>query len=170
MDSRNVAARHELRLSNAGQRDLLRAFAAQGATLRTPARGVSMQPLICDRDILTIVPLANHAPRAGDVIAFTLPGSGKLTIHRVVARTEGGWILRGDSSAQDDGVIPRSEMIGIVTRVERQGRAVRLCLGPAAGCIAALRRQAGIRFLRRLAALPWHAGRKIARRFVQACF
>jgi hypothetical protein len=46
----------ELRLSNPGQRELLRAVAERGAALCTTVRGFSMSPFICDEDVLTIAP------------------------------------------------------------------------------------------------------------------
>lgn len=99
-----------------------------------------MAPLIRDGDVLTVAPLDQREPRAGDVVAFVTPREGRLAIHRVVARVEAGWVLRGDNAPHADGIVLRGDMLGVVTRVEREGRAVRLGLGPEAVVIAMLSR------------------------------
>jgi len=130
----------ELHLSNLGQLELLRGMVERGRPLRTTVRGFSMSPFICDDDVLTIVPMNSRAPRVGEVVAFTLPDSGRLAIHRIVARAGTGWLLRGDNCPETDGVVARENIIGRVVRVERQGRQVRLGLGAEARLIAWLQR------------------------------
>jgi signal peptidase I len=130
----------ELHLSNLGQLELLRGMVEHGRTLRTTVRGFSMSPFIRDNDVLTIVPMNTRAPRVGEVVAFTLPNSGQLAIHRIVARAGTGWLVRGDNCPETDGVVARENIIGRVLRVERQGREVRLGLGAEARLIAWLQR------------------------------
>ena len=126
----------ELHLSNLGQLELLRATVEAGIPLRTRVRGFSMSPFIRDDDVLTIVPMNSCAPRSGEVVASTLPDSGRLAIHRVIVRMGTGWLVGGDNCPQADGVILRENMIGRVVRVERQGHEVRLGLGAEARLIA----------------------------------
>jgi ribosomal protein S18 acetylase RimI-like enzyme len=144
----------ELRLSNLGQLELLRGVTERGVPLRTSVRGFSMSPFIRDRDVLTIAPLDSRDPRPGEVIAFTLPGSGRLAVHRVVARRGAGWLVRGDNCPEADGVITRDEMLGRVVRVERGGREVRLGLGAQGAWIAALNRGEALTRLRAFSRLP----------------
>lgn len=130
----------ELRLSNLGQLELLRGMVARGVPLRTTVRGFSMAPFIRDEDVLTITPLNGRAPRLGEVVAFVQPDTGRLAIHRVIAAVGAGWLMRGDNSPEPDGIVPRENLLGVVTRVERNGRDVRLGLGAERGLIALLLR------------------------------
>lgn len=130
----------ELHLSNLGQLELLRGMVERGRPLRTTVRGFSMSPFIRDDDVLTIVPVNSRAPRVGEVVAFTMPASGRLTIHRILARAGTGWLVRGDNCLETDGVVARENIIGRVVRVERQGRQVRLGVGAEARLIAWLQR------------------------------
>jgi ribosomal protein S18 acetylase RimI-like enzyme len=148
----------ELRLSNLGQLELLRAVNERGVPLRTTARGFSMHPFIRDRDVLTIAPLHDRGPRVGDVAAFILPDTGRLAIHRIVGKNVRGWLLKGDNCEQADGVVVRENLIGRVTRIERKGRDVRFGLGPEGRWIALLNRgqalmrlKGFLRLLRRVA-------------------
>jgi hypothetical protein len=93
----------ELRLSNLGQLALLRGMAERGVPLRTTVRGFSMAPFIRDEDVLTIKPLNGRAPRPGEVVAFTLPHTGRLAIHRVIAAVDEARIIRGDNRPEPDG-------------------------------------------------------------------
>jgi GNAT superfamily N-acetyltransferase len=127
-----------LRLSNAGQSELLRGFAERGKTLRMRALGASMHPFIRNGDTLTLSPPGSSVPRIGEVFAFCLPGSGRLVIHRIVARRKGGWLTRGDNSRIPDGIIRDDLLIGRVTAVERCGRTVRWGGGPGGRVIALL--------------------------------
>ena len=86
----------ELHLSNLGQMQLLRSAAERGVPLRMMVRGFSMTPCIRDGDVLTIAPLRGSVPRVGEVVAFSMPDTGRLAIHRVIARLGTGWLMRGD--------------------------------------------------------------------------
>ena len=96
--------------------------------------------------------------RVGEVVAFTLPGTGKLAIHRVVAREGAGWLLRGDNCLEGDGVVMSDQIVGRVVRVERNGRDVRLGTGVGGAWVAALNRGDGLMRLR----ASWHVPRRAA--------
>jgi hypothetical protein len=130
----------ELHLSNLGQAELLRAATERGVPLRTRARGFSMSPFIRDEDVLTIAPMNGRAPRVGEVVAFVHPDSGRLAIHRVIARVAAGWLARGDNCPKPDGVVPPGAILGVLIRVERDGRHARLGLGAEGWLIAWLQR------------------------------
>jgi hypothetical protein len=130
----------ELHLSNLGQLELLRATVERGIPLRTRVRGFSMAPFIRDDDVLTIVPMNGRAPRLGEVVAFVHPETGRLAIHRVIARVATGWLVRGDNCPKPDGVTLRENIVGRVVCIERKGCKVRLGLGVEARLIAWLQR------------------------------
>ncbi len=170
----------ELHLSNPGQLELLRGMVERGVPLRTTVRGSSMSPFIRDEDVLTIAPMHARALRVGEVVAFVQPDTGRLAIHRIIARMGADWLVRGDNCLAADGVVARESIIGRVTRVERQGRVVRFGLGGEMRVLAWLvrgevllhivalwyfpRRVVGFA-LRRAQALPWYRalGRRLRR-------
>lgn len=114
---------------------LMQAVLETGAHFRFQAKGLSMLPFIHDGDTLTVAPLQGRAG-VGDVIAFLHPASQKPILHRVVERDAHGYWTQGDNSAASDGWIPATAVLGVVIRVERQGRRVRLGLGPERRLIA----------------------------------
>ena len=113
--------RRALGLDGSEMAGLVEELTARGASARFVARGGSMSPWIRDGDVVTVVPAAGRA-RAGDVAAFRRPGSGQLTVHRLLRRVPGGWVARGDRSAGEDGVVADGEVLGTVSRLERNGR------------------------------------------------
>ena len=159
-ESTFIRSEGELRLSNPGQLELLRATVERGMALRTSVRGFSMAPFIRDHDVLTIAPLNGRVPRAGQVVAFTQTRTGRLAIHRVIAKVGDGWLIRGDNCPEADGLVRHEHIVGCVVRVERKGREVRLGLGAEARIIAWLQCRAGLWRLR--------ACYNLARRFVAA--
>jgi hypothetical protein len=99
-----------------------------------------MHPFIQDGDVITVWPLSNTAPKAGEVVAFCHPQTQKLLVHRVLAAFAEGCITRGDSSPEEDGFIDLENVLGTVGRVERAGQQVHLGLGPERRLIAWLSR------------------------------
>jgi ribosomal protein S18 acetylase RimI-like enzyme len=139
-DSQYVSQGGELCLSNLGQLALLLAMMERGVPLRTTARGYSMQPFICDKDVLTISPVKDRQLSLGDVVAFTQPDNGRLAIHRIIEQTDDGWLIRGDNCPEPDGVVTTEKIIGRVSRIERRGREAHLGIGKARPLIALLNR------------------------------
>ena len=121
--------------------ELLRAVLDRGIPCRFRALGFSMHPFIRDGDVVTVSPKPGGEIRLGDVVAFCHPGTGKLMVHRVLARQPGGYLLRGDNAPAADGLIPPEKVLGPVTRVERKGRKVRLGRGPERRLLAWLARR-----------------------------
>jgi RimJ/RimL family protein N-acetyltransferase len=151
---RHVASGSELPLSNLGQLELLRGMVERGLTFRTKARGLSMTPLIRDGDVVTIDPMDRSDPRVGEVVAFVDSGGRGLALHRVVARKEAGWLLRGDNCRESDGVVPRDQILGRVVRVERNGRDADFGKGAKGAGIAWLSQTGGLARLLALARMP----------------
>ena len=127
--------------------ELLRAVLDRGEPFRFEAPGFSMSPFIQDSDAITVSPLSGAAPRLGDVVAFLRPDSGKLIVHRVVGKRGDAFLVRGDNAEEGDGLVPRANILGRVTRVERDGTRVYLGLGPERYLIAFLTRWGLLRLL-----------------------
>lgn len=124
-----VRADGELRVTNRVQLELMRGVLERGVPFRFEALGFSMMPFIQHGDILTVAPLAQRVPRVGDVVAFVQANMTWLAVHRVSAIQADTIIARGDNCPEADATIPRANVLGIVTRVERDGRIVGLGLG-----------------------------------------
>jgi len=152
-----------LTLSSAAFAELTRAVLDKGNRFRFCARGISMIPFIRDGDTLTIAPLASGAPRLGEVVAFSYPPEqGKeLVVHRVVGRRRDGFIVRGDANGCAPEMISSENILGRVVRVEREGRYVRLGLGPERWLIAWMSR---IRVLWSFVWQAWRAARQTFKR------
>ena len=107
--------------------DIIRSALAKNAGLRLRVKGYSMLPFIRDNDVITLVPLPERGIGLGQVIAFTRVIDGKLVIHRLVGLPKGRrnhYITKGDSLGRSDCPVSRTDMLALVTRVERRGRPV----------------------------------------------
>ncbi len=119
---------------------------ASGAHLTLKVSGYSMSPCLRPEDLLTLAP---HHPAAGSRfgggevgwgdIVVTVDGPGWLA-HRVIRKSKTRVQTRGDSARQADPEVRREQVLGVICRVERQGRRVRLGLGPERYVIAWLSR------------------------------
>jgi len=141
-DEKQSFDRHgdELPLSGPALAQLLDAVLQRGAPFRFCAKGWSMSPFIKDGDVITVSPLGERAPAIGDVVAFQHSDRGRLVVHRIVGSRNNTYAIQGDSLPQADDVVQPAEILGRVVRVERNGRPVRLGLGPERVLIALLTR------------------------------
>ncbi len=111
----------EISLSGTAFIALLSAVHEKGADFRFRAPGTSMSPVIRDGDIITLSPPKGIKPLSGDILAFRHPETGNLIIHRVISVSSGTFLAQGDNSLDPEGPIPTSNILGVVTRVERNG-------------------------------------------------
>lgn len=139
----------ELPLSGTALLELIKAILARDVPVRFRAYGSSMEPFIRSGDVITVAPLHKHRPRIGEVVAFIHPENNKLVVHRVVAKKDDDVFIQGDSDHNfPDGLVPKENLIGSVTRLWREGRKVRLGLGPERLLIAFLSRRGWLISLR----------------------
>lgn len=139
IDSGFLAIREEeFLLSGQSLATLVQATLAKGSCLRFTVKGFSMLPFIRDSDVVTISPLRNVSLISGRVIAFINPQTAKLVIHRLLGRYNGCYRVKGDSVFSADGLIPRENILGYITKIERNGRNVSFGLGPERCIIAFL--------------------------------
>ncbi len=109
--------------------DLLQALLVRGSAIRIEARGCSMSPFIRSGDVVTVSPLRGKSPRSGDVVLFRISGSNRLVIHRVAGKINESYLIRGDNCEEPDGLASKSDILGRICAVERNGAAVRFGLG-----------------------------------------
>jgi signal peptidase len=110
--------------------ELLKDILSKGAECRFKAKGHSMSPFIKDGDVVTVSPLLPASPGIGDVVAFIHKETGRLLIHRIVGRNGESYLIRGDNTLEGDGLIHKANILGFVTKVERNEKEVLLGLGP----------------------------------------
>lgn len=114
----------EIILSSQDTAAVLQELIKKGAHCRFQAKGWSMSPLIKDGDIVTISPLGGNQIKVGQVVAVIEPQTQRLFVHRVVRRKGAAYEIKGDNLTTSDGLFNLSEIIGVVTRVERGSRVV----------------------------------------------
>lgn len=142
----------DLRLSSPALIGLLRAVLDRETPFRFQARGASMSPFLKDGDVITVSPLSGD-PRLGDVVAYVSVETGKLVVHRIVGRTGGHYLIGGDGASGERDRARRAEILGLITRIERRGKNIRLGLGLERRLIAIATRH---RLIRKTASLLRH--------------
>jgi signal peptidase I len=103
--------------------ELIEAVHEKGASFRFQANGFSMTPAIRDGDVITVSPLGNIMPRRGDVLAFRHPERPQMLVHRVLHSKGKKYFIKGDNCPEADGWIPAENVLGLITKVERRGKA-----------------------------------------------
>ncbi len=150
--------RRQVSLTRRESADLLRDLTARGVTVTLAVKGSSMHPALRSGDVVTVTPIDTYPVPIGAIVAAEAPGGGGLVVHRVVGRSGTNLLLRGDNATHADGIVSEAAVIGVVVRVERNGRLVRQAPGSMRRPFAALVRAGVVRRLNRL--------RGHARRFV----
>jgi signal peptidase len=130
----------ELSLSNQALLQLAGAVLNRERPFRFEAKGYSMSPFIRDRDILTVSPTQLKNIKLGDVVAFRHTGSGRMAIHRIIGKQTDSLTIKGDNALSSDGAVPTENILGRITKIERDGKPIRLGLGPERVIIALLSR------------------------------
>lgn len=128
----------ELLLSGDSLIGLMAEVMAEGVPFRFRVAGYSMSPFIRDGDVITVLPKGGRRLRRGDVVAYVRPVNGRPAVHRIVGRISAGFVLKGDHESTADFHVAESGILGVVDRVERNGRRVRLGLGLGRRLIAGL--------------------------------
>ena len=91
---------------------------------RMEVDGRSMLRLIRPGDVVHIRSSLGAGLRPGDVAVMQAIPEAGLLVHRVIRRGLEGVTSRGDNCPAADGVFSLDKVIGVVTRVERNGRSV----------------------------------------------
>lgn len=128
----------ELSLSGDSLISLMTGVLAKGVPFRFRAAGYSMSPFIRDGDVITVIPKGKGRLRRGDIVAYVRPINGRPAVHRIVGRISSGFVLKGDYELTADFKVAETRILGVVNKVERNGRRVRLGLGPGRCLIAGL--------------------------------
>ena len=100
-----------------------------------------MSPFIKNEDLVAITPLQRERLGLGKIIAFVHPETKRLCIHRIIREEDGFYVTKGDNRSETSERVPIEDLLGSVTRVERNGKRVFLGLGPERFVIAILGRR-----------------------------
>lgn len=120
---------NEFIISNVVLMDLLEAVTNKRKSLRFKAKGFSMFPFICNSDVVTISPFSNSHIGLGQAVAFIHPQTQELAVHRIIGKKGNDYIIKGDNIFAIDGAVPRENILGYVSIIERKGKKVILGLG-----------------------------------------
>jgi hypothetical protein len=120
----SLISQEEFSLSNKGLLELMQATLVKGACFRIKVNGFSMSPFIKDSDVVTVSALKDSHPGLGKVTAFINPRTNKLVIHRILGRSNGSYLIKGDNALCADGLVPEENILGCVTKIERNGRQI----------------------------------------------
>ncbi|MBI2440282.1 MAG: S24/S26 family peptidase [Lentisphaerae bacterium] len=142
-------------------RDLLSATLERNLPCRFRARGFSMAPVIRDGDVIMVCPITSRPPQLGDVIAFRHPATQALRVHRIIASRRDGYLLRGDSAQQADGLIRAEQVLGLVTQVEHNGARKRFGFGRERLLLALLSRLGLLSLARLSVGFLWRSFRRV---------
>lgn len=113
-------------LPNAELGSLMAEVLEKGENFQFRALGWSMAPFIKPGDMLLIEPIGKRKPSVGEVVAFSLPVSGGYRVHRIIQRLKKGFLIKGDNTVHDDGIVTFECILGKVKKVSRRGKKVRL--------------------------------------------
>jgi hypothetical protein len=149
-------------LSNESIIELIKSAFDNGLPFRFKVKGYSMLPFIRDNDVVTLSAPKKDCLSLGMPVAFVHPCSGKLVIHRIVAKRKGAYLIKGDNANIPDGLVYDKDVLGSVIKVERGSRNVTLGLGPERILITFLNHRLSFFFLLLLA---HRSIRSVIRRF-----
>lgn len=130
--------------------ELLRTLFGEGISIRLRVGGTMMSPFIKPGDVVVLSPLGTRKPSIGDVVMFVKPSTQKIFIQRVIKKAMNSYLVKGDGAQEAMGIVPMANVLGLVTKVERGERTIRLGLGLERVLIALLSRKGLLRRLHHL--------------------
>ncbi len=83
-----------------------------------------MMPFIRPNDTVTIITQLEKKPDVGDIAIFSRNRTGKIFIHRIVAKRFDKFLFKGDNRFLSDGFVDQKDIFGLVGNVERNNRKV----------------------------------------------
>ncbi len=103
--------------------DLVNTVLQSGKKVRFKARGHSMSPFVRDGDMITlkVYSSAFDVVNPGDIVAVSTRHQ-KMIVHRVLRVYRHRVLLKGDNYKEVDGFFTKKNIMGFVTKIERNGR------------------------------------------------
>ncbi len=95
----------------------------QGGEVVIPVTGVSMKPMLVPGRDYAVLKKAPEKLKKYD-IPFYRRENGQFVLHRIVGEDENGYILIGDNQREKEYSVKRSQIIAVLTAVEREGERI----------------------------------------------
>ncbi len=117
-----MCATPRLNSVHAVQCDLAVEVLRQSGNLRLQATGRSMVPTIWPGDTLVIEPVRSSGVARGDIVLFS--SNGRFVAHRVIADGKLQIQTQGDATLRPDAPLACIDLIGKVSLIVREGKAI----------------------------------------------
>ncbi len=130
----------EFFLSNSRMIELMQAVFSKKASFRFRAKGFSMAPFIYDNDVVTISPVLYAPIKLGKPVAYVYLNQKKLAVHRIIKIIGNDCLIKGDNCPLPGCLVPKEDILGCVTNIERKNKNTHFSLGPERVVIAFLSR------------------------------
>ena len=96
---------------------------SSGGEVSIPVTGTSMYPTLKPgQDYAVLKRAPEHLEKGG--IPFYRREDGRFVLHRVIGEDENGYILCGDNQREKEYGIKHSQVIGVLSAVERNGKRI----------------------------------------------
>lgn len=102
-----------------GNSNIEQVLANEGESISSIS-GISMYPMLRDRQDMIVVEKLNRELKKYDVPLYRMP-SGKLILHRILKVEEDRYIIRGDNTYSLE-YIPKEYVIGVLKAFYRKGK------------------------------------------------
>lgn len=96
---------------------------SSGGEVSIPVTGISMYPTLKQGRDYAVLSKAPEHLKKGD-IPFYRRENGSFVLHRIVGENEDGYILCGDNQTEKEYGIKHSQVIAVMTCVERNGERI----------------------------------------------
>ena len=93
---------------------------ASGGEVSIPVTGMSMYPTLREKSDYAVLSNPGEHLKKGD-IPFYRRENGQFVLHRIVGENEDGYILCGDNQSEKEYGVKHSQVIAVLTAVERDG-------------------------------------------------
>lgn len=108
---------------------LLKTFSETGTLVKLRLKGNSMFPFLRGGDIVTVSTELTNI-EVGDIALYYDRSNNKIQAHRIICRSKNYCQLKGDNLNKNDGFRYIYSLIGLIVKIERQGKNIRFGLGP----------------------------------------
>ncbi len=84
--------------------------------------GASMMPIFRDNKDIAVVKKINEPLKVNDVLLYKKKYKDEYVLHRLIAITDDGYIIRGDNNHFDEKNITDDDIVGILKGFHRNGK------------------------------------------------
>ncbi len=143
----------ELVISGIELAGLIQSVLSKDGCFRIRVGGYSMSPFIRNNDVVIVSRLVGSLG-IGRIVAFIDLKAGKPIIHRVVGLKRKFFLVKGDNNFKPDGWIAGENILGYITKIERNGRNISFGLGKSRLLIALFSRIGILSLLSKFSKIP----------------